>query len=93
MPGLLIAAALVAVVNLPFGYWRAGLTPRSARWFMAIHAPVPLVVLIRLWLDVGLGWRTFPVLVTAFALGQLAGGRLRNRAGKSHGRSPDKEAS
>jgi hypothetical protein len=79
LPSLLVAAALVAVVNLPFGYWRAGLTPRSARWFVAIHAPVPLVVLIRLWLGVGLEWRTFPVLVAAFALGQFAGGWFRNR--------------
>lgn len=79
MPSLLIAAALVAVVNLPFGYWRAGLTPRSARWFVAIHAPVPLVVLIRLWLGVGVEWRTLPVLVAAFALGQYVGGRLRIR--------------
>lgn len=79
MLNLLIAAALVAVVNLPFGYWRAGLTPRSARWFVAIHAPVPLMVLIRLWLGIALEWGTLPVLVAAFALGQWTGGRLRHR--------------
>lgn len=78
MPDLLIAAALVAVVNLPFGYWRAGLTPRSARWFVAIHASVPLVVLIRLWLGIALEWGTLPILMAAFALGQWAGGRLRH---------------
>jgi hypothetical protein len=74
---LLIALGLVCAVNLPFGYWRAGLVKRSLPWIVAIHAPIPLVWLIRAML--GLEWRlaTLPVFVGAYFLGQWLGGRLR----------------
>ena len=74
---LLIALGLVCAVNLPFGYWRAGLVKRSLPWIVAIHAPIPLVWLIRAML--GLEWRlaTLPMFVAAYFLGQWLGGRLR----------------
>ncbi|MGD9386761.1 MAG: hypothetical protein PVI87_00890, partial [Gammaproteobacteria bacterium] len=74
---LTIALALVGLANLPFGYWRAGLAKRSPGWFAAIHAPIPLVWLIRDML--GLDWRldTLPLFVGAYFLGQWLGGRLR----------------
>ncbi len=77
MPRLLLAAGVVAALNLPFGFWRAGLTRFTPRWIVAVHAPVPLVVLVRVL--AGLGWHlvTFPVLVAAFFTGQFVGGRLR----------------
>jgi hypothetical protein len=70
-------ALAVLIVNLPFGYWRAGLRKFSVPWFLAIHAPVPLVIGIRLL--AGLGWHlgTVAVLAAAFLSGQLLGGRLR----------------
>ncbi len=79
MPRLLAAAAIVIVLNLPFGFWRAGTRKFSPRWIVAVHAPVPLVVAIRLLS--GLGWQliTFPVLIAAFFTGQFVGGRLRRR--------------
>lgn len=74
---LLLALGLVFAANLPFGYWRAGLAKRSLPWIIAIHAPVPLVWLIRDLLD--LEWRlaTLPLFVGAYFLGQWLGGRLR----------------
>lgn len=76
---LALALALVSIVNLPFGYWRAGLARRSLPWLAAIHAPIPLVWLIRAGLD--LDWRlaTLPLFVAAYFLGQWLGGRLRGR--------------
>ena len=76
---LALALALVWLVNLPFGYWRAGLVKRSLPWLIAIHAPVPLVWLIR---DLtGLTWTfaTLPAFLAAYFLGQWAGGRVRRR--------------
>jgi hypothetical protein len=72
-------AGLVLVMNLPFGYWRAGVPKFSRAWFVAVHAPVLLVVALRLLS--GLGWNlaNVPVLVTAFVAGQLFGGRWRKR--------------
>lgn len=74
---LWLVALAVLVLNLPFGFWRAGVPKFTLPWIVAVHAPVPLVVGLRL--AAGLGWRftTFPVLVGAFFVGQLAGGRLR----------------
>jgi hypothetical protein len=71
------AAAAVVTVNLPFGFWRAGTRKFSCKWFVAVHAPVPLVVAIRLLL--GIGWRlaNLPALVGAFFVGQVVGGRIR----------------
>ena len=73
---LWLAALIVLVLNLPFGYWRKTLRKFSWRWFLAIHAPVPIVVAIRVL--GGLGWHplTFVVLVGAFSAGQFLGGRL-----------------
>jgi hypothetical protein len=74
---LLAVAAATVVLNLPFGFWRASVRKFSPAWFLAVHAPVPLIVALRL--ASGLGWRliTFPILVGAFLGGQLIGGRIR----------------
>jgi hypothetical protein len=79
--GLWAVAALVFLINLPFGFWRAGVEKLSRQWFLAVHLPVPLVVALRVFS--GLGWRpvSFPVLIGAFFLGQYAGGRLRRLLG------------
>jgi hypothetical protein len=76
LPLALVACATL-VLNLPFGFWRAGVRKFSLAWFLAVHAPVPLIVVMRI--EAGLGWRlsTFPVLVGAFFGGQLLGGRMR----------------
>jgi hypothetical protein len=70
-------AAIVLMLNMPFGYWRASARRFSMQWMFAIHMPVPVVVALRIYS--GLGWRliTFPVLIGAFFLGQFVGGKLR----------------
>lgn len=77
MPTLWIVALLVVLLNLPFGFWRAGTRRFSWPWILAVHAPVPLVIGLRL--ASGLGWKavTFPVMIGAFFTGQFLGGRLR----------------
>ena len=79
MNTLLAVASGVLIVNLPFGFWRAGLRKFSVPWFAAIHLPILLVVGMRLLS--GLGWRlaTFPVLLGAYFAGQYFGGVLRRR--------------
>lgn len=74
---LWIAAALILLVNLPFGFWRAGLRKLSAPWFVSVHAPVPLAIGIRFALGLGFHWSALPVFVAAFLGGQWLGGRLR----------------
>ena len=76
---LALAARLIVLVNLPFGYWRAGVRKLSAPWFAAVHLPVLLVVGIRLLLDLPFAWRVLPFTAGAFALGQWLGGWWRRR--------------
>lgn len=86
MSRLVMVAVGVFVVNLPFGFWRAGVRKLSAPWFVAVHAPVPLVVLMRYATGLGFQLSTFPVLVGAFFAGQFVGGRVR-RLGRPKGKS------
>lgn len=74
-----LTAVLVGtvVVNLPFGYWRDGLRKLSPAWFVAVHAPVPAVIVLRRVGEVGLSWTTLPVLVGAYFAGQALGARVR----------------
>lgn len=74
---LLLVATAILALNLPFGYWRAGVRKFSPQWFVAVHAPVPLAIGLRF--AVGLGFRlvTLPLFVAAFFTGQFLGGRIR----------------
>lgn len=74
---LAIAATIVFLLNIPFGYWRSKVRRFSTQWILAVHLPVPFAIACRLFL--GLGWHfvTFPVLIGAFFAGQLAGSKLR----------------
>jgi hypothetical protein len=77
MHSIWAVAAAVLFINLPFGYWRSGEKQMTIPWWVAIHAPVPLVIALRV--SSGLGWQlaTLPVTVGAFFAGQLLGGRVR----------------
>jgi hypothetical protein len=70
-------ALLILLINLPFGYWRAGVPRLSPAWFLAIHLPVILAIGIRILLGMGFRLVTLPLYVAAFAGGQWLGGRGR----------------
>ena len=78
---LAYALAIVAtfVVNVPFGYWRAGVRKFSPAWFVAVHAAVPLVVALRYALGLPFRWAVFPLFVAAYFGGQTIGARWRGR--------------
>jgi hypothetical protein len=70
-------AALVALVNIPFGFWRAGVRKFSPAWFVAVHAPVPVAIGLRFASGLGFQWSTLPLFVAAFFGGQWIGGKWR----------------
>ena len=76
---LATVVAATFLVNLPFGYWRAGLRKMSAPWFVAIHAPVPIVVALRFALGLSFSWTNLPLLVGAYFAGQAVGVRIARR--------------
>ena len=70
---LLFVTIFVFVLNLPFGYWRANVRIYELQWILAIHLPVPFVIAARIFSNIGYEFYTYPVLIGAFFLGQLAG--------------------
>jgi hypothetical protein len=80
---LAIVAVLVFLLNIPFGYWRSGVRKFSWRWILAIHAPVPAVVALRMASGIGFQPISFPVLIAAFFLGQRFGGTVVRRRSQS----------
>ncbi len=69
---ILILGALA--MNLPFGAWRTTAKRYSWKWFLAIHLPIPLVILLRIGL--GFSWWYVPVSLGCAVAGQLLGGWL-----------------
>jgi hypothetical protein len=51
----------------------------TLQWFLAIHLPVIVVIVLRLVSHLGFAWFTYVVLVTAFFLGQKFGALIIRR--------------
>ncbi len=64
------------LVNLPFGWWRQGLKKFGIGWFIAIHLPIPLVILLRITLDIP--YVAVPLVILTAIVGQLVGGKFRH---------------
>jgi hypothetical protein len=73
---LIIVSLLTLLINIPFGYWRANVKKFSLQWYFAIHLPVPVIVLMRIFGGIGFHWSTYVALVAAYFLGQFLGGRV-----------------
>lgn len=70
---LWLVAVTVLLFNFPFGYWRANVRKFSLQWALAIHIPVPFIILLRFESGIGFAFITYPILVSAFFLGQYVG--------------------
>jgi len=64
------------IINLPFGYLRGGFRKLSFWWFVAIHAPVPLVIIVRKFHDLQLTWGLAPFLLGSYFIGQFMGRKI-----------------
>ena len=73
---ILITCVATFIVNLPFGYLRGGFRKLSFWWFVAIHAPVPLIIYIRKFHDLQLTWALAPFLLGSFFIGQFVGRKV-----------------
>ncbi len=76
---LLLITLSVFVLNIPFGYWRANVKKFSLQWALAIHIPVPFIILLRIYSNIGFAFYTYPILVGAFFLGQIGGKLIYNK--------------
>ncbi len=73
---LLFVALTVFLLNVPFGYWRTNVKKFSLQWILAIHIPVPFVILLRIYGDIGFELYTYPIIVGVFFLGQYSGKKI-----------------
>jgi hypothetical protein len=73
---LVIISAIICFLNLPFGCWRVRVRKFSFQWILAIHLPVPLVIIVRMLGGVGWHIKTFPIFAGAYFMGQYLGGSL-----------------
>lgn len=71
-----LAVLLAIAMNLPFGAYRATVRKFSWQWFLAIHLPIPFVIVMRL--SFGLGWWFVPLMVASAVTGQVLGSWLYN---------------
>ena len=80
---MLLSVILMAVatflLNLPMGYWRQGVRKFSWQWIVAIHAMVPVIILLRHLMHIGFAWWTFLITIPCYFGGQFVGARLRRR--------------
>ncbi len=73
---LYTVAVAILFINIPFGYWRALEKRLSLKWFLAIHIPIVIAIILRIL--TGIGWEpsTFLIFIAAFVLGQYLGGEI-----------------
>ena len=76
---LAIITILIFIFNIPFGYWRENVKKFSLQWALAVHIPVPFIILVRIYGNVGFAWYTYVLFVGAFFLGHKMGARLLNK--------------
>lgn len=69
----------IILLNIPFGYWRQGTKKFSFYWFLYIHLPVPVVILMRHIFHVSLSFATAPLLFGSYFFGQYIGKKIRMR--------------
>lgn len=71
--------ALAFVISIPCGYMRESFPRFSFMWFLLIHLPIPVVVVMRM--AAGFSWHVFPLTLGAAVAGQIVGGMIRKRGG------------
>lgn len=69
---LFVLTLIALILNLPFGYLRSTEKKFSLKWFLYIHIPIPVIILIRTWLE--FSYKVIPLLIIGSMAGQLLGG-------------------
>ncbi len=73
---LAMACGGIFIVNLPFGYLRGAFRKLSFLWLLAIHVPIPFVILIRQFYGLELTIGLAPFLLGSYFLGQFLGRKI-----------------
>jgi hypothetical protein len=69
------------IVNIPLGIWRSKYKKFSFMWFLLIHASIPLIVSLRIYLDTPTAF--IPLFIVLAVFGQMFGKKLNYKKYKS----------
>ena len=70
-----IVFVVTLAVNLLLGRYRIRYRKMSLMWWIIIHASLPLVIPLRIWLDTP--DITIPLFIALAVIGQIIGSRIR----------------
>ena len=79
---LISICLIVLIINIPFGYWRANVKKYSFQWFLSIHIPVPFIIALRIFTNIGFSWYSYIFLGLSFYIGQKLGSIIYKRLEK-----------
>jgi hypothetical protein len=82
---ILTVSAAAFITNIFLGKWRAKYRKFTFPWWLLIHASIPLIIPLRIWLDTPAG--CIPVFIGLAVAGQFAGSKM---AGKEPGKPAGK---
>lgn len=87
-------ALIVFILAFPFGFWRAQNKFKSLNWMLAIHIPVLVIILLRIYnkLHFGIGFSFISLLynLIAFVFAQYMAGFLYRKYLKHKDNIPKK---
>ncbi len=73
------------IISIPCGYARQNYAKFSLMWWILIHLPIPLIILLRI--KAGLNWHFVPLTLGSSVAGQFIGGALFRRR-KQNAKAP-----
>lgn len=76
---------LAFVISIPCGYARQNFPKYSIMWWVLIHLPIPIIVLLRI--KAGLNWHYIPLTLGSSVAGQIIGGAASRRR-KQNAKTP-----
>jgi hypothetical protein len=68
---ILIVSAVALIVNIFLGRWRSRYRKFTFKWWLLIHASIPLIIPLRIWLDTPRIW--IPFFIALAVAGQFIG--------------------
>ena len=92
MQGTIIIVGLIVLavtISVPCGYARQNFPKYSVMWWILIHLPIPVIVLLRI--KAGLNWHFIPITLISSVAGQVIGGVIYRRRNQNNSGSDDDE--
>ncbi len=68
---IIVVSAIAFILNFPLGRWRSRYKRLSLPWWLLIHASIPVILSMRIWLDTPRF--CIPLFIAVAILGQQTG--------------------